>query len=85
MGIKEKLIAELKEKPKDFTFKELETLLDYLGFELSHKGKTSGSRVMFVNKNNGLKIIMHRPHGRKVLLVAQVKQILDYLEREKLI
>ena len=48
MGQKEKLIKRLKSKPKDFTFAELETLLRYLSYELDNKGRTSGSRVMFV-------------------------------------
>ena len=31
MGQKEKLIQRLKSKPKDFTFDDAETLLNYLG------------------------------------------------------
>ena len=31
MGQKEKLIKRLKSKPKDFTFDDAETLLNYLG------------------------------------------------------
>lgn len=45
MGQKEKLIKLLKSKPKDFTFEEAETLLSYLGYTRSNKGKTSGSRI----------------------------------------
>lgn len=47
MGKTEKLIERLKSNPKDFTFDEMQTLLLSLGFELSNKGKTSGSRVNF--------------------------------------
>ena len=47
MGQKEKLILRLKGRPKDFTFDEAETLLKYLGYQRSDKGRTSGSRVMF--------------------------------------
>ena len=32
MGQKEKLIRRLKERPRDFTFEEAETLLGYLEF-----------------------------------------------------
>ena len=46
MGQKEKLIKLLKSKPKDFTFEEAETLLSYLGYTRSNKGKTSGSRII---------------------------------------
>lgn len=45
MGKKEKLIARLRSVPKDFTFEEGRTLLGLLDFEMSNKGKTSGSRV----------------------------------------
>ena len=64
MGIKEKLIKRLKTKPKDFTFAELETLLRYFSYELSNKGKTSGSRVTFISDNHS-PIMMHKPHNRK--------------------
>ena len=53
MGQKEKLIQQLKSKPKDFTFNDAETLLNYLDYVRSNKGKTSGSRVVFVNENHG--------------------------------
>ncbi|MBQ2817205.1 MAG: type II toxin-antitoxin system HicA family toxin [Clostridia bacterium] len=72
MGQKEKLIKRLKSKPKDFTFDEAETLLKYLGFLRSDKGRTSGSRVMFTN-DEGISILLHKPHPRKELLSYQVK------------
>ena len=37
MGKKEKLIAKLKSNPKDFTFDEMKTLLEALGFVMSNK------------------------------------------------
>lgn len=40
MGQKEKLIQRLKSRPKDFTFQEAETLLGYLDYKRSNKGKT---------------------------------------------
>ncbi len=49
MGTKEKLIERFRRQPKDFTFDELCRLFRVLGFEISQKGKTSGSRVEFVN------------------------------------
>lgn len=84
MGRKDKLILKLKSHPKDFTFEDAESLLGYFAFERSNKGKTSGSRVMF-EKNDGTKIIMHKPHPRKELLDYQVKQLREFLEQEELI
>ena len=83
MGKKEKLIRKLKNSPKDFTFEEMRVLLELLGFVMSNKGKTSGSRVKFM-KNN-IPIILHKPHPRKELLEYQIKQIIDVLEKEGLI
>ena len=85
MGKKEKLIEELKSNPKDFTFDKAETLLGYLGYECSNKGKTSGSRVIFTSPDYRTKIIMHKPHPRKELLEYQVKQLISKLQQEGLI
>ena len=67
MGQKEKLIQRLKSRPKDFTFEEAESLLRYFSYERSDKGRTSGSRVMFVSAEHP-PILMHKPHPRKELL-----------------
>lgn len=84
MGKKEKLIQRLKAKPKDFTFDEAETLLQYLNYIRSNKGKTSGSRVMFVSKEHET-ILLHKPHPQKELKAYQVKQLIETLEQEGLI
>ena len=83
MSKREKLIGRLKEIPKDFTFDEMRALLELLGFELSNKGKTSGSRAKFLKGN--VTIILHKPHPRKELLEYQVKQVLEVLEKEEFI
>ena len=62
MSTKEKLIARFKTLPKDFLYDELVRLLLGLGYEVSNKGKTSGSRVRFINKEKQLIIDIHRPH-----------------------
>ena len=85
MGKKEKLIKRLKARPKDFTFDEATSLLEYFNYEMSNKGKTSGSRVMFENKTNNTSILLHKPHPRKELLDYQLKQLINVLEQEGLI
>ena len=67
MGQREKLILKLKSKPRDMTFDEVETLLNYLNYTRSNKGKTSGSRIMFTSPEHP-PILMHKPHPRKELL-----------------
>lgn len=84
MGQKEKLIRKLKSVPRDMTFDEAETLLRYLTYLRSNKGKTSGSRVMFTSDSHP-PILLHKPHLRKELLEYQVKQLIEILEQEGLI
>lgn len=84
MGQKEKLIQKLKTRPKDFTFEEAETLLKYLDYLCLNKGKTSGSRVMFVSEEHG-SILLHKPHPQKELKAYQIKQLIETLEQEGLI
>ena len=85
MGKKEKLIARLKTIPRDFSFDEAESLLGFLNFHRYNKGKTSGSRIIFVNDEYRIKILMHKPHPRKELLEYQVRQLVEQLEQEGLI
>ena len=84
MGQKEKLIRKLKSVPRDMTFDEAETLLRYLTYLRSNKGKTSGSRVMFISEEHG-SILLHKPHPQKELKAYQVRQLCDLLEQEGLI
>lgn len=83
MGQKEKLIQRLKTTPKSFTFDEAEMLLNYFSFTRSNKGKTSGSRVMFVSEEYG-SILLHRPHPQKELKAYQTKRLLEFLKQEGL-
>lgn len=85
MGQKERLIAKLKSNSKTFTFDDAESLLGYFNYYRNNKGKTSGSRVMFINEETKDKILLHKPHPRKELLAYQVKQIITQLEQEGLI
>ena len=84
MSQKDKLIKKLKTLPKDFTFEDAETLLKYLDYLRSHKGKTSGSRVVFY-RDGFPPILMHKPHPQKELKVYQVRQLLELLEQEGLL
>ena len=78
MGTKEKLIERIKQRPADFTFDEAKRLLSLLGYVLSNKGKTSGSRVIFY-KEGGAPIMLHKPHPGNVLKHYAVKQLLETL------
>ena len=81
MSKKEKLLEKLKSKPKDFTYDELKTLLNYLGFYEYNKGKTSGSRVKFFNRYD-VKLELHRPHPSNVLKPYQINDVINILKKE---
>ena len=92
MGQKEKLIAKLKTIPKDFTFDEAESLLGYLTYHRYNKGKTSGSRVIFISDEYNelmVRMIVYNPNKRiKLRDVFKSKLITKfenkiYLERRK--
>ncbi len=85
MGQKEKLIAKLMSNPKTFTFDDAETLLGYFTYRRCNKGRTSGSRVMFVSDTYKTKILLHKPHPRKELLEYQIKQLIELLQQEGLL
>lgn len=85
MTKKDKLIQRLNQLPKDFTFAELETILLRLGFEKDDKGKTSGSRVRFYNKEKQLQYLAHKPHPSNIVKEKALKDIVNYLTENKLI
>lgn len=77
----EKLLERLYSKPRDFTYQEARTLLEQLGFMEYNKGKTSGSRVEFINAR-GKKIELHKPHNNgKILKEYQVRKIIEGIQK----
>ena len=79
MGIKEKLRNRFLKMPSDFTFDEMQRLLEGYGYEKNNKGKTSGSRLIF---KNGAKrpIMLHKPHPGNIVKEYAMKQVLDDLK-----
>ena len=81
MAIFEKLVKRLMSKPKDFTFKELETLLTGFGFIKLKTGNTSGSSVKFINKETSQIISLHKPHPSPVLKRYLINIIIGELKQ----
>ena len=79
MGTKEKLRERFLRMPSDFTFEELQRLLEGYGYEKCDKGRTSGSRVIF---KNGAKrpIMLHKPHPGNIVKHYAMKQVYDDLK-----
>ena len=79
MGSKlEKAKNRLKSEPSDYTFDEAEKLLNNLGYQEYNKGKTSGSRVIFIKGK--IKILMHKPHPGNEMRQYAVRQLKDQLK-----
>jgi len=85
MSKDEKLIKRLLLKPKDFSYNELRKILTNLGYEESQSGKTSGSRVAFIDKNSNHIIRLHKPHPNNELKQYQIEQIIEELQSRRLI
>ncbi|MGN0049022.1 MAG: type II toxin-antitoxin system HicA family toxin [Bacteroides sp.] len=83
MGTKEKLINRFRSQPKDFTWDELVRLFSVLGYKIDNKGKTSGSRIIFVKGESSY--TTHKPHPGSIVKGYVMKQVLDYLTNNKLI
>ena len=75
----DKLVNRLKQKPKDFTYEEAKNLLENLGFYEYNKGKTSGSRVVFIHQATHTKIELHKPHPSHILKMYVIKNLLNKL------
>jgi len=82
---KQKLIDRLYLQPKDFTYNEARTLLGLCGFIEDTKGRTSGSRVMFINKTFDINFRLHKPHPRNILKMYQIDIIVEKLTERGLI
>ena len=78
MNRKEKLIARFLGMPSDFHYYEVVRLLGYYDFKDVSRGKTSGSRVKFMN-SEGVPIMLHKPHPSGTMKQYQLKQIKEVL------
>ncbi|NLT48233.1 MAG: type II toxin-antitoxin system HicA family toxin [Clostridiales bacterium] len=82
MSKKDKLILRLLSKPSDFDFDEARSLLTKLGYREDSRGKTSGSRVAFINDETGHIIRFHRPHPQNQLKYYQIEQLIEELRKQ---
>jgi len=80
MSKKEKQITRLLSKPKDFTFEELSSLLKALGYTKDNKGKTSGSRVAFINQTSSCIIRLDKPHPSNELKAYLINYVINKLK-----
>lgn len=81
MSKREKLLKKLLSKPKDFKYGDIKGLLQSFGYAEDMKGRTSGSRVAFVNKTTGHIIRLHKPHPESILKMYQVDQLVEEISK----
>ena len=83
MTKKDKLLVRFLSIPKAFTYNELKTLLNSLGYEEINLGKTSGSRVLFLNMIKQSKIRIHKPHPGNILKKYQIVEVISIISSNK--
>ena len=83
MSKKDKLIDRLLNKPKDFTFDEMVTLLSYFEYNLKQGGTGSGAK--FIRENSNEVINFHKPHPNGVLKKYVIDQVIEKLRKDGLL
>lgn len=81
MTQKEKLLARLKQRPKDFTWNELTNLLNTLGYEQIKTGKSGGARRRFIHPT-GPTITLHKPHPSPAVKKYILDDLLNLFKKE---
>jgi hypothetical protein len=84
MTRRDKLIARLRARPKDFTWDELVRSLTALGYSEAKTGRTGGSRRRFVHPTTPV-IAMYKPHPGNVVRMYVIDEVLRLLTEEGLI
>ncbi len=85
MSKKDKLIDRLLKRPSDFKYDEVRVLLGRLGYKEDAMGRTSGSRVAFVNNETKHIIRFHKPHPGNILKRYQIDQLIEELRNQGVI
>ena len=85
MSRRNKLLQRFLKRPKDFTYCELETLLEGFGYKAMKTGKAAGSRAAFINQPTGHIIRLHRPHPGEILKRYQMEDIEQALRAKGII
>lgn len=80
MGTFEKLLEKFLACSKDFTYDELKRLLKKLGYTETTKGRTSGSRVAFIDKKIKHAIRVHKPHPGNIVKEYVIKMVIKELQ-----
>ena len=75
----DKPIEKLKSRPKDFSWAELQKVLNHFGYE-ERSGK--GSRRKFISETGAI-ISLHEPHPKKILKQYMIDLVIEHLNLEE--
>jgi predicted RNA binding protein YcfA (HicA-like mRNA interferase family) len=78
----QKALDRLKSKPRDFTWRELQTIMSDFGYEELRGG---GSRRKFMNPKTRISVSLHEPHPKPILKMYVVELIIEHLKEEGLL
>lgn len=78
----EKILHRLKQRPNDFTWNELQTIMRHLGYT---EIKGSGSRRKFIHRELNVSVSLHEPHPQPLIKRYAIDLIIEHLKEEGLI
>lgn len=79
----EKLLDSLLSKPNTYRFRDFVRVMEYLGYELDHKGAASGPRARFFRKTDGRVLLMHSPHPSDEMTRGAIRAAVKFLHGEE--
>lgn len=83
MSKRDELTKRLLKIPSDFTYGELQKVLNDYGFEEYTGGRTTGSAVKFLNEKTGEKIYIHKPHPGSIVKQYVLQEVARMIRRRR--
>jgi HicA toxin of bacterial toxin-antitoxin, len=75
----QKTLERLKSKPRDFTWRELQSVMAHFDYK---EIKGSGSRRKFISQNTKISISLHEPHPQPSLKQYAIELVIEHLREE---
>ncbi|EOS52225.1 type II toxin-antitoxin system HicA family toxin [Adlercreutzia caecimuris] len=79
----EKLLEALLSTPSTYRFRDFVRIMEHLGYELDHKGISSGSRIRFFREKDGRMFLMHSPHPSNEMSRGAIRAAVKFLGGEE--
>jgi hypothetical protein len=75
----EKALARLKNRPKDFTWRELQFIMSHFGYE---EMKSDGSRRKFISRDTKISVSLHEPRPKPIMKRYAIDIVIEHLTEE---